>query len=84
MAISDGNSKKPITTINIQLFGFADVEQYIVLCAELCKIWALIVVYIKATDGDVILILHNRALLMSGSAVMGVQSEQQGDEHTAM
>lgn len=37
-----------------------------------------------ADDGNVICILNNRVLLMSGSAVIGVQCEQKGVENIAL
>ena len=67
-----------------------DVEQQIVLCAALCKIidflpiLTLTAVYNKVDDGGVGCITHYRVLLMSASAVMGVQCEQEGAEHAAL
>ena len=41
-------------------------------------------VYNATTDGGVLCILHSRAVLMSGSTVMGVQCDQDRVEHTAL
>lgn len=40
--------------------------------------------FLNADDDAVACILHNTALLMSGSAVMGVQCKQERSEHTAL
>ena len=43
-----------------------------------------IIVCNMASNGGVIYILFNRLLLVSGSALMGVQCEPEGAEHTVM
>ena len=50
---------------------------------DLQLIRPLIIVHNVADDGGTVLVLHNRVLLMSGSAVIG-QCEQEGAEHTAL
>ena len=71
-----------------QLIDFADVEQQIVLCTSLCKIvdfvpiWTLIAFWNAADDRDVISIF--RVLVISWSAVMVEQVEEEEAEHTAL
>ncbi len=51
---------------------------------DFLPVWTLIIVYNMTNDGGAVCTLHNRVLWVSGSAVMGVQCEQEGAEHTAL
>ena len=66
------------------------VLMILVLCTPLCKIgdfltiWTLIVACRSLGNGDVVCIRHSGVLLLSGSADVGLQCEQEGAEHTAL
>lgn len=51
------------------------------------SVWVLMMNWRVLQPGDwssVLPVLHNKVLLMSGSAVLGVQCEQKGSEHAAL
>ena len=71
--------------VQANLFGHFTVEVDL-FCkfVDFLPILTLISVWNVADDGGVNSIHDNRVLLMSGSAVIGAEYEQEGAQHTAL